>query len=140
MPLFPKDSESSQKPPTVPISAIEVAHPPTTSVLPPTHTLPPKLTVPPIPHPTPFRNIDISLASDGLLLRQGVEGEVKPSSGLLIKWGLRGALEEVNFIESATPSITVFGLIGILEIFQCVSFNLFVLHVTYVFQVHIFWL
>ena len=121
--LFSKNADNSKKPkvPIQPAANLPSTSSPSTSALPNANSLPPKFSVPPVLHPTPFKSIEISVAPDGVIVHPVAEGKNKPPSGIIIRWGVRGAIDEVALDENLIPGPTVFGILGILRLFQSMS-------------------
>lgn len=84
-----------------------------TSSLP--NQLPASLTVPPLP-PRVHRRLLASASDDGVVLRPGDSKD----PAVLIRWGLRGKVEEVNAAEN-DDEVELGGVLGIVRLWDCKS-------------------
>jgi phosphatidylinositol 4-phosphatase len=112
----PKQTTSKPTPPT----PVKPAH---LGPLPNRTGLDPKYTVPPVPHPIPYQHLDISVSSQGLLLKPHIPGFSRTESYVRISWGLAGKVELVENAASRDPEldwskgVVVYGILGSLDLF-----------------------
>ncbi|KAK0210966.1 SacI homology domain-containing protein [Desarmillaria ectypa] len=81
--------------------------------------LQPKYVIPPVPHPAPYKHVALLATKEGLLMRPH-ESDVGTSSihGAKISWGRGGKIEEISVVGEWEGHITVYGIVGILELFS----------------------
>ena len=98
------------------------------------HTIPPKLTVPPFP-PQLYRRLLLTIERDGLLLRpqhlatgqEEDEARTDNSGGVMIKWGVRGAVQPFTEArsreEEEDEGVVLGGILGIVRLWNGPSFS-----------------
>lgn len=87
-------------------------------------SLSPRLTLPPILHPAPYREIKIYATENGLILAPVVKDDVSRHA-VCLSWGERTVVKEMDSLgaddvdAAEISAVTVLGLLGILDLFQC---------------------
>lgn len=89
------------------------------------HALPPSLTIPAVPHPNALKEISIAVSPSGVWLKSAAQSA--SLSYVYIPFGLSPTVTEVRAVSvqpqpSWSPSNTLYGVVGILNLFRCKSF------------------
>lgn len=90
-------------------------------------SLSPRFTLPPVLHPAPYREIKLFPTENGLLLTPAVKDDVSRHA-VCLSWGERTVLREMEVTSDDVDaegivSVTVLGLLGILDLFQCRTYS-----------------
>ena len=93
--------------------------------------LPPKDILPPVPHPSPYHHLALLATKDGLVVRSHIPGSSNPHNAttdiVRIAWGKTVMIEPITEAEGDKlnwpDAVIVYGIVGILELYNCASFR-----------------